>query len=388
MKAFREILENPRYIGAVLVIIISLLLALGAQYVQVTKVYIETIHPSSRAAWTNMTSPSLNWTSNGRIDSVMINSSILLGNYSVKASVSNATEIWLANNNIGAVNCSGSEFSVFYYKLNYTSASAQNASTATLRLYSLKNESNYFEFNLRNARYLNSSNSWIDANVTLGLSASNWTVGSGSPDWSNITGVEFRLGFVHNDTLSLLLNGVYFGGKYDPQLDVVGFDFWFSQGFTASLVNTLLGWLVLAALLWLTIRTFTPEGIVFKSLLIITGYTFVTAFIITPIDILCVSQFPNLRIPNWVANPESAREFSRVNDAINNLNANWTGTSAYLVYSAFSIISFVWTVALLTIALKVSQNYSWKRAAIIGIVAYLMALVIGNIIRAFLLGGL
>ena len=152
VKAFREVLENPRYIGPVLIIILSLFLTIGTQYVSASRHYLETTTPPNpRDTWTNMTNPSSLWTTNASSANVTsvsnANSDLLAGNYSVRAFVSSTSYILLKTTGIGTVNCSDSEFTAFYYKLMYTAynqtQAPENASSAKLRLFSLDNESDY-----------------------------------------------------------------------------------------------------------------------------------------------------------------------------------------------------------------------------------------------------
>jgi hypothetical protein len=387
-KAFREILENPRYIGPVLIIIISLFLAIGTQYVSVSKHYVETITPTSpRDAWTNMTTPSSMWAMNAPPENVTAasnaNSDLLAGNYSVHAFVSDNSTIWLKTTDIRTINCSDSGFRTFYYKLMYTAfnqtQAPQNATYAVLRMFSYNNESRYFEFDLlssQSQRYLNTSQAWIDANVTL----SGWTP-YGNPNWENITGIEFVLVFPQTGQLSLSLNDLYFGGKYDPLFNVFGFLNWLSSTVVSSAFDIFLRWLIFAALLWLTVKVFQPQGISFRTLLIVVGYAFAIMFVYLTIDILSISQLPSLYFPNKVIFPLTGREIQVASVATNNIyNTYWTSTIAYDAFIGVWYVSHVWMIALFAIALKTMQNFSWKKAVVISVMAYIIALFLRAII--------
>lgn len=389
VKAFREILGNPRYVGPVIIIIISLLLTLGTQYVGVSKHYVETIVPSNRFDWTNITTPSSVWVSNAPPENVtsakpLDFDTIPIGNYT-RAFLTNNSTIWLRTNGIGTINCSGdSGFKMFYYKLWFAAYNSSGAAlppqNASLRLYSLKGASDYFQFDLlNNVGYLNKSAAWMDANVSIG--GVGWTVGGGSPSWSNITGLEFRLTFAGNGRLSLQLNDLYFGGKYELLYEAVGFVYWLSSTFVASAFDIFLRWLMVAGFLWLTIKTFNPEGSPFKMLLVVVGYTFVIMVVYAPIDILVVSQLSPLYFPHCVVFPVSDREVALGNAATSNIYAaNWVSTAPYMVFIGISYVAHAWTIVLLTVALKTLQNYSWKKAALICTIAYIMALVLRAII--------
>jgi hypothetical protein len=388
VKAFREVLEKPRYIGPIIIIIISLFLTVGTQYVSVSKHYVETITPTNpRDAWTNMTAPSSMWATNASAGNVTAysnaNSDLLAGNYSVHAVVSNTSEILLKTTSTGTINCSDpSGFKTLYYKLMYSgfnqTQAPENVSYAKLRLLSLNNESDYFEFDLlSNQRYLNKSQAWTDANVTL---VSGWT-SNGSPNWENITGIEFMLVFPQKGQLSLYLNDLHFGGKYEIFYDAVGFSYWLSSTVMSSLFDILLRWLIFAGLLWLTLKVFQPQSSPFRTLLVVVGYAFAIMFVYVTIDMLSISQLPLLYFPNNVIFPLTGREIQTASTAANNIyNAYWTPTIAYDAFIGAWYLSHVWTIGLFTIALRTLQNLSWKKAVVISTVAYIIALFVRAII--------
>jgi hypothetical protein len=389
IKAFREVLENPRYIGPVLIIIISLFLTIGTQYVSVSKHYVETISPTSpRNAWTNMTTPSSMWATNAPPENVTAasnaNSDLLAGNYSVLATVTNASEVWLKTTDIGTINCSDSGFRTFYYKLMYSAfnqtQAPQSPQNASLRMFSYNNESRYFEFDLlSDQKYLNTSQAWINANVTL----SGWKeVNVSAADWSNITGIEFVLNFTQKGQLSLYLNDLYFGGKYDSILNVFGFANWLSSTVLSSVLDILLRWLIFAALLWLTVKVFQSQGIPFRTLLVVVGYAFAIMFVYLTVDILSISQLPSLYFPNKVIFPLTGREIQAATVATSNIYATyWTSTIAYDAFIGMWYISHVWTIGLYAVALKTLQpSFSWKKAVLMSIIAYVMALFVRAVI--------
>lgn len=387
IKAFREILTNPRYIGPVLIIIISLLLTMGTQYVSVTKHYVEAIDPSApRDIWTNTTTPSSLWTTNAASENLTAvsngNNDLLAGNYSVGALVSDNDTIWLKTTNIGTINCSDpSGFRTFYYKLMYAgfnqTQAPQNASSATLRMFSYNNESRYFEFNLQSSpTYLNKSQAWIDANVTL----SGWN-NVGGASWSNITGFEFRINLPANGQLSLYLNDLYFGGKYELLYSAVGLSYWLSSTLISSAFDIFLRWLIFAGLLWLTNKVFHAEGSPFRTMLIVVGYTFAIMFVYVPINALSISQLPLLYFPNKVVFPLTGREIAvsaSVTDSI--YTTYWTPTLPYNFYIGVWYATHIWTISLFAIALRILQNFSWKKALLAGLIAYIMGLFVRAII--------
>jgi hypothetical protein len=387
IRAFKETLANPRYIGPILIIIVSLFLTLGTQYVSVTKQNVETITPSNSIAWTNMTNPSSMWTSNAppaNVTAEPTQGEILAGNYSVSAFLSNATVIWLKTASFGTINCNqASGFKIFYYKLNYFQSIPLNASDAKLQLFSEDNKS-YFEHDLRDfGEYINKSGSWIDANITLGPT-SDWTP-VGSPNWSDISGMEFMLNFSRAVPVTLQLNAVYFGGKYEPFSEALGLATWLFSTVTASFFNIFLRWLIFAVLLWLTVRVFNPEGSPFRTLLIMVGYSFAIMFVYVPLELLSISQLPPLYFSHKIVFPVSAREIALASSATSSIYAaNWTPMAAYTAFIGIEYASYAWMIGMFTVGLRTMQNISWKRAIAVGIVSYFIALFVISLVSSLI----
>jgi len=385
IKAFKEIMTNPRYIGPILIVIVSLFLTLGTQYISVSKQNVETIMPSNPVAWTNMTDPSSRWTSNAppaNVTAAPTRGQIPAGNYSVSAFLSNTTAIWLSTTSIGTINCSQtSGFKILYYKLNYSQPSPINASDATLRLFSEDNESKYFEHNLLDfGTYINGSDSWIDTNVTL--TNPDWTA-VGSPNWSSITGMQIMLNFSKATPVILQLNAVYFGGKYEPFTEAVGLATWLFSTITASFFDIFLRWLIFAVLLWLTIRVFNPAGSPFRTLLIIVGYSFAIMFVYLPLELFSLSQLPSLYFAHKIVFPLSPREIAVASSATSDIYASkWTSTSAYIAFIGIEYASYAWMIGMFTVGVRTMQNMSWKRAAIICVVSYFIALFVISLVSS------
>lgn len=392
LKAFQEILANPKIIGSIIIVIISLFLTVSSRYMSASKHYIETITPATRVAWTNMTNPTSTWTSNAPLENItatLVSHEMLVGN-SVNAFISDNDTIWLKAINIETINCSeNSEFRTFYYKLMYNNSKFQNASTANLKLYSLKNESRYFEFDLlSNDRYLGPNAVWVDANISL--SDSGW-VPINSPDWSNITGIEFRLGFSNATELTLRLNDLHFGGKYESYVSIIGSTALLTGEIIDLTVDTLLYWTIFAAMVWLTLKVFKAESSL-KTLMIFIGYVFVVAFVREPLNMLLISQLPLVYFPfsaTVFLNPQllSTKEIETAPDLIASIyDKNWLPTAVYPILNIVIPVLFAaWTIALVVIVVKTLHGFSWGKAALIAIIAYSMTFFLHAMMRAFML---
>jgi hypothetical protein len=104
-------------------------------------------------------------------------------------------------------------------------------------------------------------------------------------------------------------------------------------------------------------------------------------FVYVTVDILSVSQLPLLHFPNEVIFPVTGREIQAASVATNNIYTTyWTPTPAYDAFIGVWYVSHAWTIGLFAIALRVLQNFSWKKAVVMSIMAYTIGLFLRAII--------
>ena len=134
----------------------------------------------------------------------------------------------------------------------------------------------------------------------------------------------------------------------------------------------------------MTVKVFQSQspGIPFRTLLIVVGYAFAIMFVYVTIDILSISQLPLLHFPNKVIFPVTGQEIQAASVVTSNIyNAYWTPTLAYNAFIGVWYFSHAWTIGLYSIALKTLRTeFSWKRAVVISIMAYIIALFLRAII--------
>ena len=371
IKAFKEIVKNPSIKGPVLIFLLILLASAGFQYAIASKGIFEIGTPEGDE-WTESTSL---WTPEGvSID----DADKVVGNHSIVSSVTNDTRVWMRITGIGSFNSSSDQgfkslsFRIKWIHQNKTSPS----SNATLRLFS-GDESRYFTLDLMNL--INVSDTWANLTVNLGPSNQGWR-SVNSPDWGNITGLEFELAWLASAAnLTMKIDDLYFG-KHVPFLATNTF----SEGFVNSLMNTafsfLVGWSLYAVLLLLTIKLSGSEAGPWSVLFIVIGYTFSINIVHVLVDAFLVSTLPPLVFPLKAWNPIAGEE-GLASMLINDIyQTSWYPTLAYNLTLPLMFAFYAWAIALSAIAIRFLREFTWKKAAGISITAYFIYLFVRGFI--------
>ena len=213
VKAFQKIIEKPDFKGVILVLVLVISSMLFVQYVASSKLLLENRNPEDDT-WTETLLNQHNWTSNGMlsIDATDYMPGNLEGNHSIVSSASDQTTIWVKLMNIGSINCSEAGYKDLLFFIKWTNDAELVPISGSLRLYS-GGEDNYFEYGNLVDLMLSNGN-W--ANVTLNVgSDQGWTI-KNSPNWHNITGIEFQLDWVSSSNLSLKIDGLFFRNFVSP----------------------------------------------------------------------------------------------------------------------------------------------------------------------------
>ncbi len=372
VKAFKEIVKNPSIKGPLLIFLLFMLASAGYQYVSASKAIFE-IGTPERDEWTESTSL---WTPEGvSID----DGDKVRGNYSVTSSVTNDTHVWMRITDIGSLDCSENKgWSGLSFRIKWIHQNNIFPANATLRLFSDSNR--YFELDIGN-KIANSSNAWDNVTVSIGLTNSNWRPSVDSPDWGNITGLEFELAWLSSEVadLTLKIDDLYFGKNVPlPAMND------FTERFVGSLMTTafsfFLGWSLYAILLLLIIKLSGSEAGPWSMLFIVIGYTLSMRIVESLVNTFLLSMLPSLVLPLKALNPIPGEEelASKLIDDI--YQTSWYPTLAYNLIWSLGFAFITWAIALSVIALRFLREFTWKKAASISIIAY----VIYIFVRGFL----
>ncbi len=319
-RAFKKIIENPKYLGALIILILFVGLQIGYEYSQISKTEIEqTSSPiSNLATYTNSTF----WTTPSNVTlrndfSDYFNYTIyqagygyypaLFGNSSLQMSATNANtltsklDITSALNSVNdtmpgvltslTVDCSAQTgFQDLALTLKQTSPSTA-PQTATLIMYSAS-DSNFYILDLTSTlSNLTANGDWSNYTIPVGPEAAGWA-SNGNPSWGNITALTFSCSYPTGSNVSMQIGALFFRGQYQTliQLNSTGFLLNFLQQFALQFLFT---WFLLTGLIYLFFKGLKAD-ITWKPLFIAIAMALFVLLIRALINLIATVTLPTI----------------------------------------------------------------------------------------------
>lgn len=293
-KAFKKIAEKPRFLGAMLIIVLFVVVTLGYRYVEASKFSNEVTFPSSSDyynpdQWTdNFTL----WASNGNVAST--NHDVLFGYNSIQFNATNEVEIWMEQLNFGSLDVTGSNgYENFTLAIKWIQVSATPPQNVSLYLFSTTTD-DYFYRDLTSSVRQIENGTWEKLTFPVGTGAQGWSSNSSQATWTNITGMKLDLTwpetarsnlivlldrvFFQSNRFEALVNSMYIKAPYFAFDAVIGFSFC---------------WMVFGFALFLGGRAFGAKADL-KTFLIIMGYAMVVFVIMKLIFMILFLAIPQL----------------------------------------------------------------------------------------------
>ncbi len=293
-KAFKQIITNPKYLGALIILLLFIGVQIGYEYVQFSRTYTEQTYPiiffngptliNELPTYTNASS----WTSSSNVNLTNSNDyfnysvylagfgaaptssagySSIFGNTSLQMEASNTNNVIAALSNTSNVDCSAAGFQNI--SMTIKQVSPQTApQKVTLTLYSLA-DTNSYTYDLTSQ--LSSStnlNQWNNLTISVGPNAQGWSL-SGNPTWSNITSLVLNFNYPSNSNVTIRIGALFFHGEYltPVQYGSTGLVIQFLQVFSLQFVFT---WFVLTALIYAFCRVL-KNSVLWKPIFVALG---------------------------------------------------------------------------------------------------------------------
>jgi len=372
-KAFKEIIQNPKYIGPILIMILFAAANMGYFYTIVSKTYVEQTLPTAEQLdkWTENATL---WTKPLGVDVkdnfVDYINGTYYGNRSIKFSIVNSTQISMQLNDIGPINCSGQDgYKNLHLRIKRTSPD-DPPKNATIYLLSATS-SDYFYYNLTE-RFSNSTNK-VWNNLTIPLATKSWLNNSADANWGNVTGLKLEFAWHINWNITLLVDGLFFGGIFKSQAEnATSYMLNFS---IVSFMQFTIRWVFLGGLLYIMTKAFKAKT-VWRPLLILVGFALITMFVQAVINVAAFSTLPRLDYPlEFLGGVKGETE-----NAYNKIMEKTLLVSQISGYIQIAII--FWTIALCAIATRLLTEFSWSKSFLVATVAYFVT----TLAQSFLLG--
>jgi hypothetical protein len=360
-KAFKDIVQNPKYLGPILIMILFIVANVSSFYVLITKTYVEATMPPSekRDLWTESKAywqplNGANYTENFT-DYITGN---YYGNRSIMFWISQSDKIAMQLQNIGSVNCSQSGYSTLYFRVKWISP-MEKPMNVSLWVYS-GNESSYR--NLTHEFFNTFPNVWN--NLTIALRDQEWF---GEVNWGNITGLMLEMMWNQTADIKVLVDGLFFGGVYKPYVDGAAMNLTFYAA--NSFMQFTLRWFFLGGMIYVFSRLFRAKT-VWRVALTIAGFTLITMFLQALINMAVLSTSPTLMY--------SLKYMGGVRGEVEAAYEKiWKET--WLVNMAFratQIVTFIWTIALCTIAIHSATELPWTTSSLTALATYFIAILL------------
>ena len=374
-KAFKTIVENPRFIGPFVVLILFVAAQTGFFYTIVSKSYVEQTFPTVEQSdlWTENATL---WTANSGViisnnHDDFINGTYY-GNSSIEFTLANGTQMWIELNDFESLSCYGPDgFKNLSLRIQLISPQLE-PENATIYLYSLS-PSNYFYYNLTEEF----SNSTVDVwnNLTIPVGSGNWASGSAAVSWENITGLKLDFQWPSNSNITLLADGIFFRGIFKTVIETGGSAYITSFVLTAF-TQFIFQWLLLTGLLYVIVKGF-KGNVTWRVMMVSVGFLLVTMAVQAAINIAVYSTLPPLYYPLEVIGGVPGETEVAYQTSILESTALASAISGYLQGAIY-----IWTIGLCGFATRVQTGFGWPKSLLASAAAFLLTI----IILGFILG--
>jgi hypothetical protein len=359
-KVFKQIVQNPKYLGAVLVLVLFVVSQVGFQYAYYQNIHFEGTTPdvNNLGYWT--TNSTL-WSSNAAITSnsndFLNATNNLYGTSSLQFDRTNTSSVSMAipgpnlNGAIGVINCGPKGYQNFSIRIKEVSPNVAPQSI-NLTLYS-NSDANYFQKDITALLSSASTGEWQNLTIQVGSSAFGWQ-SSGNANWENITAIKLDLSFPQNSSVTVRLEGMFFRGMWQTaiQSDSTGFLIYVLQ---LVFTQFLFEWLILSAIMYIIIKVLKGT-LVWKPLFIAVGCGLIVLVIQAILNAAITPTLGTIYLPTEVITNLQGEAL-----AISNATAPLMATFNTLS-SAIQLAVWIWIGALGTFITKaVIPEFSWGK---------------------------
>ena len=372
-KAFKEIVQNPRYLGPFVLLIIFVVAQVGSSYVVASRSYIEQTMPAGDQGdvWTQNADL---WQANSGVtvsnNTADYVNSTYYGSTSIEFAASNASNVWMELNNLdGSVDCGVDGFKNVSLRVKIVTPDVK-PENVSLYLYSLSASNFYYD--LTNAFSNSTVNVWN--NITLPVGSGDWLSSSAAATWENITGLKMDFTWSSNSSIDLRIDGLFFRGVFKDPLEIYGVSYFATSALNA-VTPFLFQWLLLTGLMYVIIKGL-KGNVTWKPLMVAVGFALVTMVVQALILIVTYTTLPNIYYPLEVLAGVPG-EFDVAYQVI--LNAIATVT---LIGGIVQIAVYVWTIALGAIITRAITAFGWLKSLLVSGASFLLTL----LILGFILG--
>jgi hypothetical protein len=372
-KAFKEITQNPRYIGPLLIMILFIAANTGFGYILASKSYYEQTLPSGAAPkYDEWTESKIWWNSSAIISES--NDSLskgYYGNKSIEFNMTNAKQIYMLIDFNQSIKCSGEDgYKNMSFRIKMIYPNTTTLKSASMYLFS--SQTDYFEYNLTGYSFPSNTTLWNNLTIPIG-STSGWTNSSNNANWSSITSLKYDFLWSENANLTVRLDGLFFRGIFKPAIEVGGISSVLLNYSLIALMQFVITWVLLGGLMFIISKGLGAKTL-WKPMLIVAGFALIVLLVEMVINVILGANLPNLYYPLEFLGGVSGEGQSALNKLVEST------ALASQISSFVNIAAIFWIVALCALAIRQLTEFSWSKSFLVAVVAYFISAIVANYI--------
>ncbi|HUT17485.1 MAG TPA: hypothetical protein VMW84_04220 [Acidobacteriota bacterium] len=296
-KVFKDIIQNPKYWGPFILLLIFVLAQVGSSYVVASRSYIEQTMPvgDKGDVWTEnaalwQAGPSVTIRNN---TADYINSTLYYGSTSIEFAASNASNVWMELSSLdGSVNCGVDGFKNVSLRVKLVAPDVK-PENVSIYLYSLSGSDFYYD--LTQTFSSSDVNVWNNITLTIGVGSEGWVNNGADATWENIAGLKLNFAWPSSSNVDLRIDGLFFRGNFKDPFELYGSSYLATSALNA-IAPFLFEWLLLTGLMYVIIKGL-KGNVVWRPLMVAVGFALVTLVIQALILAVVYTSLPNLYYP-------------------------------------------------------------------------------------------
>jgi hypothetical protein len=372
-KAFKQIVENPKYWGAIVIFILFIAAQTSFYYSLYGKTYYEETSPISTQL-SNWTQNTTLWQASSGVaitnNYADFMNNTYYGNRSLQFEASNSNNISLALGSFDSVRCGLDSFQNLSMRIKIADPIAA-PTQVTLTLYSLV-DSKYFQYDMTSSFSNSSVDSWNNITIPVGLETSNWQ-SSGNPTWANITSLKLDFTFSSSSNINLRVDGLFFRGVYKTPMQSDGNSF-IIYVLQQALFQFIFEWLLFTGLMYVIIKGL-KGNVTWKPLFIAVGFALIVSVIQAIIGIVSTTALPNLYYPTEFLTGLSG-EAQIISNSIVATTATYTTITAII-----SLVAYAWLAALGALIVRaLIPEFTWAKSMLASAAAIIVTVILMSVL--------
>jgi hypothetical protein len=352
-KAFKEIIQNPKYIGPVLIMVLFVLASIGSEYARASKLYVQQtlpnmLDPYNPGPWTENCTM---WVSNAEI--TCNTDDFLLGRKSIQFNIINNDTIQMELKNIDQINCLSTDgYKNLSFCIKWINPTADPPQNASLYLFSM-GTTDHFYYDLAERINQTENYKWNNFTIPVGLDAEKWANSSAQTAWNNITGLKLNLVWAQStgSNLTILVDKVYFqSANFEPLINSMGSILVFAA-FNAVTTFSIY-WMLSGMAVFIVGKLFRIKA-GFKVSLIIVGYALIAMVVMQVLFNILYLLISPLYITIDAISPTSVLQ------------------TIILFNSSMVLLLPVWSILISSIGVHTASDLPLSKSAVIAIIGFL-----------------